>query len=86
MSPGRSSAKRMADSKGAGILTVTKQAKEILEHLTGVGLDCLKCNELLFSVFDKLYIKAYGCCYTCTEDDKVSDCQAENIFSIINTL
>ena len=86
MSPGRSSAKRIADPKGAGILTVTKQAKEILEHLSSVGLDCLKCDELLFSVFDKLYIKAYGCCYTCTEDEEVGKRQADNIFSIIDTL
>lgn len=81
---GRNTYKREAPSKGIGIVKVAKQAKEIIEHLADIGLDCSRCNGVSYAPLDKLYIKAYGYCITCTPEDK-EEVQFDNILEIVET-
>ncbi len=64
------------------IIEVTKNRKEIM---AAQNIYCPVCGERQFSVFDKLYTKAYDKCYMCDKDPEDELIRkSENIFSIIN--
>jgi hypothetical protein len=45
---------------------------------------CPVCNERFYAPFDKLYIAAYGKCFTCDDStDGTADIRSDNIFTII---
>ena len=64
------------------IIDVAKRHKEILAESAGKEVCCPSCSEQWFSPFDKLYVAAYGKCFSC--DDKPEN--SENIFAIIEAL
>jgi uncharacterized protein (DUF983 family) len=76
----------MTDNKPLGITKTAENAQELLDNMAGLSLECPKCEVALFSVFDKLHIRAYGSCYTCVKDEKTGKRQSDNIFAIINAL
>ena len=60
------------------ILEVANNKDEIFQE---PYIECPICGERLFSPFDKLYISAYGMCYTCDTDD--TTIKSDNIFGIL---
>jgi hypothetical protein len=62
-----------------GIVETARDCKEIM---AGPPVTCGDCKECLFSLFDKLYISAWGQCATCTPDNDL-DHQSSAIFAII---
>ena len=63
------------------ILEVARDAKEIV---AGQPVTC-PCGEKWFSPFDKLYVKAYDKCTTCSDDEELERL-GNNIFAIIEAL
>ncbi|MCK5605674.1 hypothetical protein KAR91_27515 [Candidatus Pacearchaeota archaeon] len=52
------------------IIAVAENKDKILEKLT---CHCPKCNDELYSVFDRLYIAAFDLCIICTPDSELEE-------------
>ena len=63
------------------IVQVAQNADAIIK---GKPVTC-PCGERWFSPFDKLYVRAYNKCSTCSSPDEL-DRLSDNIFNIIETL
>lgn len=54
------------------------------DDIVSQNIECPLCGEIQYSVFDKLFTKAYDQCVNCTDAEKLEPL-GENIFSIINS-
>lgn len=64
------------------ILEVTEKCHEIA---AGPPVTCKECGEQWFSVFDKLFIAAYGMCVDCIPGEEF-ELMTDNIFEIIEAM
>lgn len=63
---------------------ITKVAQNYQEIATGPPVICA-CGEEWYSLFDKLYVSAYGKCTSCSTVEEVERL-SKNIFAIIQAI
>jgi hypothetical protein len=62
------------------IIDVAKNKNDLLQG--NLKISCPKCNEVYFSVFDRLYILVYEICYDCTQEPN-DEVNSENIMALL---